>query len=585
MNKNIIRREKQEKREQDSAISNALTDLHPVLQRVYATRHVQDAHELDLSLAILLPYQSLLGIDKAAALLAEAVRQHQRILIVGDFDADGATSTAVAMRALKSMGARHVDFLVPNRFAFGYGLTPELVEAAHIFAPELIVTVDNGIANHAGVAAAKARGIRVVITDHHLPAATLPVADAIVNPNQLGDIFPSKCLAGVGVIFYVMLAVRRHLTELNWFTTQSIPEPNLSRLLDLVALGTVADLVPLDHNNRVLVYQGLRRIRAGQCIPAIPALLELANREFGRASAADLGFAVAARLNAAGRLDDMSLGIACLLNDDAAEVRTLARTLNQLNEERRHIEQEMQTQALEALNKLHLHLKGELPRGLCLYDASWHQGVIGILASRIKDRYHRPVIVFAPGQAGELKGSARSIAGVHVRDILAFIDAQHPNLIMRFGGHAMAAGLTIKANQFELFAKIFNDTICAQINEAVFQPILLSDGELLMDELNLDVARLLRDAGPWGQAFPEPLFDDVFRVIEQRLVGDKHLKLRLEKNNQLLDAMMFFVDSAVWPNHRCERVRAAYRLDVNEYKGRQNLQLIVEQLEVVGSDM
>ena len=576
MKKQIIRREYQE----GSAIF--LQELHPLLRRVYATRQVKSTQELDRTLEGLLPYQSLLGIDAAVKLLAEAVMRNQKILIVGDFDADGATSTAVAIRALRSFGAERVQFLVPNRFEFGYGLTPEIVAAAKDFAPHMIVTVDNGIANHAGVEAAKSLGICVVITDHHLPAATLPPADAIVNPNQPGDPFPSKNLAGVGVIFYVMLALRRHLVNQGWFEKKHLPEPNMSRLLDLVALGTVADLVQLDGNNRILVHQGLRRIRAGQCVPGIVGLLELSDRDFTRALASDLGFAVAARLNAAGRLDDMSLGIECLLSDDAAHAREIARTLDQLNEERKSIEQDMQAQALDVLQVLMANLKGELPRGLCLFDESWHQGVIGILASRIKDRFHRPVIVFAPGQDGELKGSARSITGFHIRDALALIDAQHPGLILKFGGHAMAAGLTLRRDALDAFINVFDETVSKRLTEAELQHSVFSDGELAADEFNLDVACMLRDAGPWGQAFPEPLFDDTFHILEQRIVGDKHLKLRLGKSDKVLDAITFFVDTKVWPNHRCQQVRAAYRLDINEYKGKRNIQLIVEYLEPMG---
>ncbi len=416
-----------------------------------------------------------------------------------------------------------------------------------------------------------------------MPAKTLPKADAIVNPNQPGDLFPSKHLAGVGVIFYVMLALRRYLVNQQWFEKKGLPEPNMSRLLDLVALGTVADLVPLDHNNRILVHQGLRRIRAGQCVPGIVALLELSNREFSRAVASDLGFAVAARLNAAGRLDDMSLGIECLLSDDSAKVRDIARTLDQLNDERKGIEQDMQTQALTALNKVNTNLNEDLPIGICIFDESWHQGVIGILASRIKDRFNRPVIAFAPGQEDELKGSARSIAGLHIRDTLALIDAQHPNMIVKFGGHAMAAGLTISRVMLDKFKQLFDEAVSKQLTDAQLAHSLMSDGELGVEDLNLEVASLLREGGPWGQEFPEPLFDDVFRVIEQRIVGDKHLKLRLAKENKLLDAVAFFVDTTSWPNHRCEMIRAAFRLDINEYKGRRNIQLIIDYLEPVTS--
>lgn len=567
------------RREASTASVPGLDSFHPLLQRIYSARDVRSADHLDRSLEQLHDFQSLLGIQKASSMLADAVMQDQSILIVGDFDADGATSTTVAVKALRLFGADKVQYLVPNRFAYGYGLTPELVEAAKAYAPDLIVTVDNGIANHAGVRAAKEAGMKVVITDHHLSSATLPDADAIVNPNQPNDTFPSKNLAGVGVIFYVMLALRRTLTERGWFDTKHQPVPNMSQLLDIVALGTVADLVQLDHNNRILVHQGLRRIRGGLCVPGIVGLLEAAGRDFSRATASDLGFAVAARLNAAGRLDDMSLGIECLLADDPVKARELAAKLDQMNLERRSIESDMQAQALQALNQLTENLRGELPRGLVLFDPSWHQGVIGILASRIKDRYHRPVVVFAPGQEDELKGSVRSIAGLHVRDALALMDANYPGLMIKFGGHAMAAGLTIKKDQLENFTRLFDEVVSRQVTEDQLQHCLLSDGELQGDEISLDVAAMLRDAGPWGQAFPEPLFDDIFRIVEQRLVGDKHLKLRLMKGEKIMDAIAFFIDTQHWPNHRCENVRAAYRLDVNEYKGRSSVQLIVEHME------
>lgn len=573
MKKKIIRRDFLP---EDAAL---LSDLPPILRRIFAARHIKSSKELDFNFDALLPYQDLLGIEAAIDLLVEAVTKQQRILIVGDFDADGATSTTVAVRALRSFGVKNINYLVPNRFAYGYGLTPELVNQAKEYSPDLIITVDNGIANNAGVDAAKALGIKVLITDHHLAGPVLPIADAIVNPNQPGCKFKSKNLAGVGVIFYVMLALRRQLVQIDWFSQQSIPEPNMSKLLDIVALGTVADLVPLDFNNRILVHHGMRRIRAGQCIPAIIGLLELAGRDYSQAVAADLGYAVAARLNAAGRLDDMSLGISCLLSDDSIRARELARTLDQLNHERRSIEQDMQAQALQALSKFDLDT--EMPRGIVLYDDSWHQGVIGILAARIKDRYHRPVIVMAPGDGGELKGSARSINGFHVRDALAFIDAQCPGLLKKFGGHAMAAGLTIDRNNLEIFVKVFDEVVTKQVDESQLQHSLISDGSLAKDEISLEIASMLREAGPWGQAFPEPVFDDAFRILEQRIVGDKHLKLRLAKDDKIVDAVAFFIDTSLWPNHRCENVHAAYRLDVNEYKGRRNVQLIVEYLEAL----
>jgi single-stranded-DNA-specific exonuclease len=574
MQKKIIRRQL------DDAKNFTAAELHPLLQRIYSLRGMQSQTELERGLERLIPYASLSGIQAAVLCLSEVLTQQKKILIVGDFDADGATSTAVAVRALKSFGARQVEFLVPNRFAFGYGLTPELVEVAQReFSPALIITVDNGIANNAGVAKAKSFGIQVLVTDHHLPGAELPDADVIVNPNQPDDIFPSKNLAGVGVIFYVMLALRRHLTDSGWFTTQNIPEPNMSKLLDLVALGTVADVVPLDHNNRILVHQGLRRIRAGQCIPGISALLEIAGRNQTRLVASDLGFAVAPRLNAAGRLDDMSLGIECLLTDDAKKARDIAVILSEMNDERRVIEQDMQDQALQILNNLHPEKKDQLPLGICLFDAEWHQGVIGIVAARIKERFHRPVIAFAPSTGDEIKGSARSIPGLHIRDVLAQIDTQHPQLIDKFGGHAMAAGLTLSRQHFEKFSQSFNAAVTALLTEEQLHNKLLSDGEMAENELTLETAEVLREAGPWGQAFPEPLFDGTFNILEQRLVGNKHLKmvLGLEKIN--LDAIAFNVDMKLWPNYRCERVHIAYRMDVNEFRGKRTVQLIVENLE------
>jgi single-stranded-DNA-specific exonuclease len=554
-------------------------NCHPVLERIYRFRGIKNHLELEYNLEHLLPYQSLLGIDQAVACLYDVLKQEKKILVVGDFDADGATSTAVAIRALRSFGAKKVDFLVPNRFAFGYGLTPELVQVAYRdFNPDLIVTVDNGIANHAGVIAAKELGMQVIITDHHLAPDTMPPADAIVNPNQPGDTFPSKNMAGVGVIFYVMLALRRYLSEQHWFEQQLIPEPKLSKLLDIVALGTVADVVALDHNNRILVQQGLRRIKAGHCVPGITALLEIGNRSQARLVSSDLGFIVAPRLNAAGRLDDMSLGIECLLTDNLTRAREIAQTLNQLNEERRLIEQDMQEQAMEALKKFNVD-QTNLPYGLCLFDENWHQGVIGILASRIKDRYHRPVIAFAVSSETELKGSARSIAGLHIRDVLATIALHYPELMKKFGGHAMAAGLTIPRESFDSFSKIFNEVIATQLSDHDLQQSLLSDGELHTTELTLDLAEIMREAGPWGQSFPEPLFDGVFEMIEQRLVGGKHLKMTLAKEGIMLDAIAFNIDLNRWPNYRLEYVKIAYRLDVNEFRNKRKIQLIVEHLD------
>jgi single-stranded-DNA-specific exonuclease len=574
MQKKIIRRVLAPEKNNDLS-----STLHPILQRIYHARGIKAIAELEHAFEHLLPFNNLLGMDAAVKCLAEALSLRQTILVVGDFDADGATSSAVAVRALRSFGAAQIHFLVPNRFAFGYGLTPELVQVAKDYNPALIVTVDNGISNHAGVIAAKELGIKVVVTDHHLAGETLPPADAIVNPNQPNDIFPSKNIAGVGVIFYVMLALRRHLLTEEWFKKNNLPEPNMSKLLDLVALGTVADVVALDHNNRILVQQGLRRIRAGQCVPGITALLEIAGRNQARLVATDLGFAVAPRLNAAGRLEDMSLGIDCLLTDNIDEARQIAKRLDELNAERRVIEQDMQEQAFAALKKLQPD-STHLPYGICLFDEEWHQGVIGILASRIKERMHRPVIAFALNNATELKGSARSIPGLHIRDVLADIATSYPHLITKFGGHAMAAGLTLPREAFAEFSKVFAEKVTAKMTPEILNNALLSDGELEIQELTLEVAEVLRESGPWGQSFPEPVFDGTFKIVDQRLVGGKHLKLVLGKDQLTFDAIAFNIDLNIWPNHRCEQINIAYRMDVNEFRGRRSVQLIVEQLEL-----
>lgn len=575
MNKTILRRE-------FNLIEN-LNHLHPILQRVYAARGIQSAEELDYRLQYLLHYQSLTGIDTAAQCLGRAVMQQQRLLIVGDFDSDGATSSALAVSALRNFGAQHVDFLVPNRFEYGYGLTPEIVELAlRTKQPDVIVTVDNGISSHDGVIVAKAAGLKVIITDHHLPAASLPMADAIVNPQQTGDQFPSKNLAGVGVIFYVMLALRQYLRNQNWFEKINFAVPNMLQFLDLVALGTIADLVSLDRNNRLLVTQGLQWIKAGKARPGIYALLKLAKREVAYLVASDLSFSIAPRLNAAGRLADMSLGIACLLETDQNRAYELALQLSQLNEERRSIEASMKQEAFVILEKL--IEKKPLEKGVCLYDSRWHQGVIGLLASRLTERLHRPTIIFAEGhQADELKGSARSIPGLHIRDLLEIIATRHPHLISKFGGHAMAAGLSLKKELFDDFAKLFQQA-CQKLPADILQATCYTDGELAPQELALELAELLRyEAGPWGQDFPEPLFEGCFRLLAQRLVGDKHLKMTLAKldADKQIDAIAFNVNLSHWPNHRAERINARYRLGVNYYQGRKTLQLIVEGLELI----
>lgn len=552
--------------------------LPAVVRRVYAARAVAP-DELECSLARLHPGESLSGLKQAVELLEAALAERLRILVIGDFDADGATSSALAVRALRAFGHADVDYLVPNRFEYGYGLTPEIVELARERRPDLLITVDNGISSIAGTAAAKAAGMRVLITDHHLPGDTLPAADAIVNPNMHGDDFPSKHLAGVGVIFYVMLALRARLREKDWFRSAGIPEPNMAELLDLVALGTVADVVVLDFNNRILIDQGIRRIRAGRCCPGILALLRDAGRDPARLVAADLGFAVGPRLNAAGRLEDMSLGIACLLSDDPDQAAAMAAQLGELNQQRRKIEGAMQEEALTLLSRLEQDEAG-LPPGLCLMDRGWHQGVIGILAGRIKDRFHRPVIAFAPAGEGELKGSARSIQGLHIRDLLERIATRNPGLIAKFGGHAMAAGLTLAAEEFPRFEAAFGAAVAEELSEEMLAGELLTDGELAPDEYDLRIAEALREAGPWGQGFPEPLFDGVFEVAQSRIVGGRHVKLTVQQSHggHWLDAIAFNGVEYGWHEIR-QAVRAAYRLDVNEFRGRRNVQLIIDYLE------
>ncbi|KPJ68185.1 MAG: ssDNA exonuclease RecJ [Coxiella sp. DG_40] len=556
-------------------------DLHPLLRRIYLNRGIKSSSELEYGTEHLLSYENLCGIDAAITCLWQALKKQQHILIIGDYDADGATSTALAVKTLKAFGYQQVSYLVPNRFKYGYGLTPEIAITAARSNPDLIITVDNGISSCEGVAMATQLGSKVLITDHHLPSENLPEADAIVNPNQHGDKFESKNLAGVGVIFYVMLALRKFLRDQEWFTTQEIPEPNMASFLDLVALGTVADIVNLDKNNRILVQQGLCRIRAGKCCAGIKALLQIAKRNYKRTIASDLGYVLGPRLNAAGRLDDMSLGIECLLEDDANKALEIARQLNTLNNERRVIEVDMHQQAARELNNL--QLDKELPIGLCLYDANWHQGVIGILASRIKDRLHRPVIAFAKVDDNEIKGSARSISGLHIRDVLNAVAAQNPELINKFGGHAMAAGLSLQLDKYNDFCAAFDQEVSKYLSPENLDKQIYVDGELTEEELCLDTAKLLRDAGPWGQGFPEPIFVGTFNIVQQYLVGNKHLKLMLNlpDNSQTIEAIAFNIDSDKWPNYQCNRICIAYRLDVNEYRSVSNLQLIIEYLEAV----
>ncbi len=556
-------------------------DLHPVLERVFAGRGIASPGELELGLDRLLPPTGFAGLDQAAELLADSLEAGQKILIVGDFDADGATSIAVGVTLLHAMGAVDVDFLVPNRFEYGYGLTPEIVDLASQRSPDIIVTVDNGISSLEGVTRAGELGMRTLVTDHHLPGRELPAADVIVNPNQPGCQFPSKHLAGVGVIFYVMSALRRCLRERGWFERLGIEPPSLASVLDLVALGTVADVVPLDGNNRILVQQGLLRIRAGQTRPGIEALLHIAGRPLHRVVASDLSFAVAPRLNAAGRLDDMSVGIACLLAPSQSVANQYAEQLDSLNRDRQQIERGMQEQASAALAALDLADAGQLPNSICLYQAGWHQGVVGILASRIKDRWHRPVIAFADGDDGSIKGSARSIPGLHIRDVLDRVASSEPGLISKFGGHAMAAGLSIPRENFERFASALDAVVTDWLDDVELNAVVESDGELGEDELQLPLARQLRYAAPWGQHFPEPVFDGVFHLVHQRIVGEKHLKLVVSPEGSpdcLLDAIAFNVDTEVWPSAEAQRVEIAYRLDCNYYRGEERLQLMVEVL-------
>lgn len=553
-----------------------LDGLHPVLRRIYAARGIVSPADVDHSLDGLLRTDTLSGLDAATALLAAALREDRRIVIVADFDADGATSCAVAIRGLRACGARHVDYVVPNRFEYGYGLTPPIVDLVRAKGADLLVTVDNGISSLDGVAAAKAAGLAVLITDHHLPGACLPAADAIVNPNVPGDRFPSKSLAGVGVMFYVLLGLRARLRAEHWFAAEDRHAPNFAELLDLVALGTVADVVALDANNRRLVAQGLARIRAGRGCAGIQALLKVAGRDPARVLASDLGFAVGPRLNAAGRLADMSLGIECLLSDDAARCTGLAQELDRLNRERRVIERDMREQALDQV-LADLGDTGELPHGLCVFDPAWHQGVVGIVAGRVKERYHRPTIAFAVAGADELKGSGRSIPGVHIRDVLDSIAARHPDLLARFGGHAMAAGLSLRTAELARFAAAFDAAVAASTAPELLTQVLYTDGELDAADMTLDLARLLAAAAPWGQAFPEPLFDGEFTVRQRRIVGNDHLRLDLACHGTTFQAIAFNAAEAAWAD--ADTLRVAYRLVVNEWQGVERLQLVVEHAE------
>lgn len=538
--------------------------IAPLLARIYAARGIADAEELDTDIQHLLPFSRLTNAEKMASLLADAIAENKKLLIVADYDADGATACAVGVRGLSALGAR-VDFIVPNRFEYGYGLTPEIVRLAKESAPDILLTVDNGIASVEGVAEAQRLSMQVLVTDHHLPGDTTPDALCIVNPNQRGCDFPSKNLAGVGVMFYVLMAVRSEMRIRGMFEGKT--EPNLGNLLDLVALGTVADVVKLDSNNRILVQQGLQRIRAGRCSAGMRALLQVARKIPAQATSYELGFVVGPRLNAAGRLDDMSLGIRCLLTDDEAEAHEIAAQLDTLNRERRTIEADMQDTALSALDTFN----PADSNSLTLFNESWHQGVIGILASRMKDKFHRPTIAFAHSTHGELKGSGRSIAGLHLRDALDLVSKRHPDLILKFGGHAMAAGLSIREEYLHDFRLAFEAVSQELIEKEMLVKTVVTDGSLHAEEFTLANARALQKQ-VWGQGFPEPLFEGEFRVLNQRIVGEKHLKLKLGAESGDLDAIYFFSIEPL-PQH----VHAVFSLSINEYNGKESLQLIVRQ--------
>jgi len=564
------------------------------LSRIYVARGVESSDELSLGLAGLISSEKLKGVDQAVELLVDAIQARKKIVIVGDFDCDGATSTALAVHALSAMGAVNCTYLVPNRFEYGYGLTPEIVDLAAKVEPDLIVTVDNGISSIDGAKRARALGISVLVTDHHLPGDELPEVDAIVNPNQRSCPFESKSAAGVAVIFYVLSHLRSTLRSRSWFEDNRIPEPNMGNYLDLVALGTVADLVPLDRNNRILVEQGLRRIRAGVCRPGIRALLSLGNKKTTQIKASDMGFIIGPRLNAAGRLDDMSLGIECLLASDDGIAARYADRLDQLNQERKHIELDMKRDAEEILKTVQLNLSNVIDQetwGLCLYEAHWHQGVIGILASRIKEKCNRPVIAFAPedsdphSQSSILKGSARSIKGFHMRDALDLIAKRHPDILSKFGGHAMAAGMSINKQHLSKFTEVFDQVVKEKLDAADLDVCFQTDGEMRGVDLSLEHVRLLEMSGPWGQGFPEPSFDGVFEVVQVRVLKELHLKLVLTFSGEtkLFDAIQFNSELISSGNSGIEgrQVRLVYRPNINEFRNRQTVQFMIDHIELI----
>ena len=558
---------------------NLPDSIHPVLKRIYASRNIKSSEDLDYSLGSLIPYEELDGIDDAVILLQEMITQKKRILIVADFDADGATSCALAIRGLTAMGAEDVIYVVPNRFEHGYGLSPKIVDVALDHDPDLIVTVDNGISSISGVEHAKKNGIKVLITDHHLPGDKLPSADVIVNPQLKENKFPSKNLAGVGVIFYILLALRAKLKAENWFDEKNIKYPNLANLLDLVALGTISDLVPLDKNNRTMVAHGLKLMRQNKSKAGILAILNQSGRQLSTLTSGDLSFAIAPRLNAAGRLTDMSLGIECLLTDDKENATEMAKKLNQLNIERRQIQDNMEEQAFTEFEKYLQDTSKKIPHGICIYNQNWHQGVVGILAAKIKEKFNRPVIVFAQECQGILKGSARSITELHIKDVFDEIARLYPELILTFGGHAMAAGLTIEESQFDRFSDAFNKVVDRYISSDSLEDQCLTDGELSGDDFSLPLALAIQNAGPWGQSFPEPIFVGQFKILDKRVVGENHLKLKLQsRNNNTLDAIAFNMTDDDWPS-KLEQITSTYRLGINNYRGHSQVQLFIEHIE------
>ena len=572
-------------RKVDSPELNFSGSVHPLLRKIYKQRSISAAEDLELGLKNLLTPEKFKGMDAAVTLLARALEEQQRVLIVADFDADGATSCVLATNVLKQFGLKNVDYIVPNRFEYGYGLTPEIVQVGKSLKPDLIITVDNGISSVEGVEVANSLGISVLITDHHIAPDILPAAQAVVNPNQLGCDFPSKCIAGVGVIFYLMLALRSRLREDGWFKKFNLKEPNLADQLDLVALGTIADVVALDRNNRILVCEGIKRIKAGKTRPGIEALLRVSRRDARRLKTSDLGFSVAPRLNAAGRLEDMSTGIECLLTNSENEAHLLALQLDSINQDRKQIELDMREQAFQSLE--HLVIEADnLPAALCLFDERWHQGVVGIVASRIKDKFNRPAIAFAQVNAAdskevELKGSARSIQGFHVRDALDAVATQNPGLITKFGGHAMAAGLSLAKDNFDSFSKAFNSYAKKLLSEDQLRAVVLSDGPAEPEWLTLETANVIESAGPWGQEFEEPLFDGRFNLIKQRRLSGNHLKMVLSPKQdaqRVVDAIAFNVSEEDWPSEKVTEIEIVYRIDANEFRGTETLQLKVEQI-------